>query len=128
MMHDQIQEAILDQQVMFLRYRDGRLRIVEPYCYWETPRGQRMMRAYQRSGYSASGEAEGWKTFKVADIRGFKERGERFELPPREGYSPFDMPVARFFAMIAPDVPAWVNEAPPVGQRRDDAGRRALAG
>lgn len=121
-MHDQIQEAILNQQVMLLRYRDGRLRIIEPYCYWETPRGQRMIRAYQRSGYSHSGESEGWKTFKVLDIQTLNTHSERFALPPRDGYRPFDMPVACFFAMIAPEMPEWVTATPPMGTAPREVG------
>ena len=115
--HKTLVQSIQNRHVLFLRYRDGHQRTVEPYSYWLTPSGRAMFRAYQREGFSVSGETTGWKTFSVLEIQGLHLTAEQFELPPRDGYDPFNTSIGRFFALIAPEPPAWLRD-PYHGLRR----------
>jgi len=50
-----------------LRYHSFE-RMVEPYAYGRDKSGDEILRCYQISGGSVSGEKEGWKLLKVGEI------------------------------------------------------------
>jgi len=59
-------KSIKDKSVVKLRYRgEPRERIVEPYVLGMNHLGNTLLRAYQQSGFSSSGNVEGWKLFNV---------------------------------------------------------------
>lgn len=67
-------------------YYDGGLRIVEPHAYGFDKNGKAKLRGYQISGYSESGESEGWKLFSVMEISSLKLLERQFNQP-RHGYN-----------------------------------------
>lgn len=100
-----LKEAIAQRQVLRMRYDDGEERVLEPHYLGETRMGKTLLRAYQRDGYSVSGEPRGWKTFRVPEIMEVEATGELFE-GPREGYNPHgDRYIAHFYVMVPPSYP-----------------------
>lgn len=108
-MREHLCQAIHQRQVLYFRYSDGRLRVVEPHAFWLSPTGRPLLRAFQRSGFSVSGQPRGWKTFRADRIMSVEDSGQLFSAP-REGYDPFSGgSVGRFLAMIPPDLPDWMR-------------------
>lgn len=66
-MNSIITEAITQRRVLELRYH-GYSRVVEPYAYGRDKGGDELLRCYQISGGSESGERSGWKLLKVRDV------------------------------------------------------------
>jgi hypothetical protein len=60
-------QAILQSKVLELRYHSYS-RIVEPHAYGRDKDGNEILRCYQTSGGSDSGESVGWKLLKVRDV------------------------------------------------------------
>ena len=65
-MKSEISDAMATLQLLELRYH-GYARIVEPHAYGRDKSGDEILRCYQISGGSESGERTGWKLLKVAD-------------------------------------------------------------
>lgn len=63
-------QAIQQAKVLELRYH-GYSRIVEPHAYGRDKDGDEILRCYQTSGGSESGERVGWKLLKVRDAFSF---------------------------------------------------------
>jgi hypothetical protein len=66
-MNQMICRAIREKRIIELRYH-GYSRIVEPYVYGRGRDGGGLLRCYQLSGGSESGERIGWKLLKTAEI------------------------------------------------------------
>lgn len=66
-MKQDIIAAVADLRVLELKY-SGYKRTVEPHAYGRDKSGDEILRCYQTSGGSQSGERVGWKLLKVADI------------------------------------------------------------
>lgn len=66
-MNQIICEAIKSKRILNLNYGGG-ARVVEPHCYGVSRSGEELLRAYQTSGHSNSGESSGWKLFTVREI------------------------------------------------------------
>lgn len=66
-MNQMICEAIKSKRTLCLNYGGG-ARVVEPHCYGVSRNGEELLRAYQTSGHSNSGESSGWKLFTVREI------------------------------------------------------------
>jgi len=64
---NEIAEAIRERRLLELRYH-GYNRTVEPHAYGRDKNGDEILRCYQVSGGSESGERVGWKLLKVADV------------------------------------------------------------
>jgi hypothetical protein len=62
-----ITQAIKEKKLLELRYH-GYARTVEPHAYGRDKGGDEILRCYQTSGGSESGEREGWKLLKVRDV------------------------------------------------------------
>lgn len=59
-------EAIKNRKALAFRYH-GLNRVVEPHAYGRDKAGDEIIRSYQISGGSDSGESIGWKIFKVRE-------------------------------------------------------------
>ena len=79
-----LSSAIRDKLVLEIDYPPGR-RFVEPHAHGESSKSDELLRAFQTSGASASGEHINWKLFRVDRIRGLALTGEHFP-GPRPGY------------------------------------------
>lgn len=66
-MNHNITQAVSEKRILELRYH-GYSRIVEPHAYGRDKDGDEILRCYQISGGSASGERVGWKLLKVRDV------------------------------------------------------------
>ena len=73
---------------------DGKLRIVEPHALGtSTKDGEFLLRAYQIAGESRSGEAEGWRLFRLEKITNIRVLDTASQAP-RPGYVEGDRQMA----------------------------------
>jgi len=84
-MNQNICIAIENRYVLRVIY--GGERVIEPHCYGVSPGGNELLRAFQTSGYSESGESFGWKLFRMDKMGSIEGTGETF-AGPRPGYNP----------------------------------------
>ncbi len=75
----EICNAIKSKHILEFRYEDG-TRIVEPYCYGESSKGNKVLRAFQLKGHSKSGNPQGWKLFNVKKMENVEINHERFSM------------------------------------------------
>ena len=97
-MNPAICEAIQARRVVRFYYGGGH-RVVEPHCYGMSTAGHEVLRGYQTSGYSESGESVGWKLFRVSEISGLEVTRETF-AGARPGYNPNDSAMATIFCRL----------------------------
>lgn len=89
-------KAIKDKAVVRIKYRgEPKPRIIEPYVLGVNHLGNTLLRAYQQSGYSSSGNVEGWKLFNVDmidDVEELTSEGALVKFDPkrRPEYNPDD--------------------------------------
>lgn len=76
--------AIEQKLLLLLEYAPGD-RVVEPHAYGRSKSGAELLRAYQVAGATSSGDADGWKLFRV-DRAGMIAVGDRRFEGPRAGY------------------------------------------
>ena len=79
-----IAAAIQNRRSLRILYAPG-YRYIEPHAYGTGSDGQMLLRAYQTSGASDSGEHENWKLFRVDRVEFVEASGEPSEAP-RPGY------------------------------------------
>ncbi len=82
-MNQMICQTIREKRIIELRYH-GYSRIVEPYAYGRGRDGEGLLRCYQLSGGSESGERSGWKLLKTAEV--FKLHLTDSHFSPRPDY------------------------------------------
>jgi predicted DNA-binding transcriptional regulator YafY len=80
--------AIRERRLLRFSYEGG-AREIEPYCHGFSGEAQELVRGYQVAGTSRSGEATGWKTFRVDRMADVAVSFTTFP-PGREGYDPAD--------------------------------------
>jgi hypothetical protein len=85
-------QAINEKRLLALDYDPGP-RIIEPCAYGVSGEGHFLLRAFQTSGASASGEQINWKLFRTDRIRSIRVLEERFAYP-RPGYRRGDKAMA----------------------------------
>ena len=90
-------EAINKQLVLELRYHEYS-RLVEPHAYGRDKNGYEILRCYQASGGSESGERMGWKLLKVCDVYSLHITGNKFS--PRHNYCHNDKAMEYMFCQI----------------------------
>lgn len=98
-MKNSIKAAIDERRLIHLDYDPG-LRLIEPHAYGLSSQGNELLRAFQVSGASASGEHHHWKLFRVDRISSMTVLEEKFD-GPRPDYRQNDraMP-GRIFAQL----------------------------
>ena len=96
-MNQTICEAIQDQLVLELRYH-GYSRLVEPHAYGRDKNGDEIVRCYQISGGSESGERIGWKLLKVGEVFSLSTTSDQFRA--RAGYRRNDKAIEYVFCQI----------------------------
>jgi hypothetical protein len=96
-MNSVISEAIKKQLVLELRYH-GYSRHVEPHAYGRDKNGDEILRCYQVSGGSESGERMGWKLLKVSDVFSLHISINKFSQ--RYNYSRNDKAMEYIFCQI----------------------------
>jgi hypothetical protein len=87
-MNQHIVAAIQGARVLRVRY-DGGERLIEPHCYGRGSQGQELLRCFQASGHSNSGQPFAWKLFRVGEMQVVELTDEVFETP-RTDYNPDD--------------------------------------
>lgn len=92
-----VKQAIKDRKILELRYH-GFFRVVEPHAYGRDKSGQEVLRCYQVSGGSASGERTGWKLLKLREIYTLHIANGRFV--PRPDYKRNDKDMTNIFEQI----------------------------
>ena len=85
-MDDLIYKAIKEMRRLKINYKGEDWRVIEPHCFGYDRKGSKKLRAYQISGYSESGNSEGWKLFNIDDINDVEILNEQFN-EPRLGYN-----------------------------------------
>jgi hypothetical protein len=80
-MNDTLLKAISERRLIELDYK-GHHRMVAPHVYGIDSSGDEAVSVYQVWGGSQSGDAAGWKTFKVTDILDLKVTTRRFGVRP----------------------------------------------
>ncbi|WP_124451995.1 hypothetical protein [Burkholderia sp. Bp8992] len=96
-MNSAICSAISNKHLLELRYH-GYSRLVEPYAYGREGGGVILLRCYQQSGGSESGQTTGWKLLKVAEIFLIQEINKSFN--PRQTYRHNDKAMKFIFCQI----------------------------
>lgn len=76
--------AIESRACLRINYDPGD-RLIEPHAFGRGKDGQLLLRAYQVSGASASGEHEHWKLFRVDRVRNIESTDQQ-AVAPRPGY------------------------------------------
>lgn len=97
-MNRTICDAIKSMRTLKFDYGGG-TRIVEPHCYGVSRKGNELLRAYQTSGYSESGETEGWKLFSVEEISSVQFGANEFS-GPRPQYNSRDRAMASIYCAL----------------------------
>ncbi len=80
-MNTTICDAIRGRCILELRYH-GYTRIVAPHAYGRDRSGEEILRCYQTSGGSESGETVGWKLLKVAEADAVSQLKQQFRTRP----------------------------------------------
>jgi len=76
-MYALIRQAISEKKLLAIFYDPG-YRTVEPCAYGTGAGGQHLLRVFQTSGASASGEHTHWKLFRVDQIKRLKVLDQHF--------------------------------------------------
>ena len=93
LMYRAIETAIRDRKLITVNYPPG-VRVVEPHAYGSNTDGSELLRVYQVSGASHSGEPTGWRLFRVDRIGSLEVLSETFSSP-RPGYTRGDSSMTR---------------------------------
>ncbi|NKI72516.1 hypothetical protein GN109_24135 [Collimonas pratensis] len=96
-MNSTIIQAIKQHEILELRYH-GYSRVVEPHAYGQDKDGDQILRCYQTSGGSESGERAGWKVLKVREINSLHVTGHNFSARPE--YKRGDKMMIYIFAQL----------------------------
>ena len=83
---DRHREAIRAQHSLFLVYREGATRVVQPHVLYLARDGKVCLDAYQIAGESASGMLPGWREFTLDETSDLEPLDDAFEIAP--GFDP----------------------------------------
>lgn len=97
-MNTKIISAIENMNVIEFHY-NGHWRVVEPHAYGVTPKGNEVLRAYQKDGTSDSGKVPDWRLFSVNKIEGLKIIDDTFSKP-RLGYKVGDSAMSEIYCEL----------------------------
>ena len=82
---------------MELQY-NGSSRLVEPHAYGRDKNGDEILRCYQVSGGSESGERTGWKLLKVGETYSIQLENDKFTV--RDDYRRNDKAMIQIFRQL----------------------------
>lgn len=94
-MNDVLVLAIKSRRVIHFYYKKLH-RVVEPFCYGVSKKGEEVLRARQVGGHSDSGSIPGWRLFRVAEMVTVTVTEEGFDTDQPE-YNPADPAMARIY-------------------------------
>ena len=100
MLIDTACQALRQGKTLELRY-DGYSRALEVHACGYTKQGHAVLRGWQVSGGSASGERQGWKLRRLEEASGAQLSDEPSQAP-RKGYKLGDKDMARIICEISP--------------------------
>jgi hypothetical protein len=100
MLIDTACKALREGKVLELRY-DGFHRSVEVHACGYTKQGHAILRGWQVSGGSASGEREGWKLLRL-DEASAAQLSDEASQAPRRGFKLGDPAMARIVCEVSP--------------------------
>jgi hypothetical protein len=83
---DLVRDAIEGRRPLFLVYRAGATRVVQPHALYRTSGGRVFLDAYQVTGESSSGDLPGWREFDLALTTDLEALDDAFEVAP--GFDP----------------------------------------
>ena len=96
-MKSELLEAIDAKKTVELRYH-GYARTIEPHAYGRDKNGEEILRCFQISGGSESGERIGWKLLKVAEVYSIDVENSTFQT--RDGYRKNDKAMEYIFRQM----------------------------
>lgn len=96
-MNQTLCQAINERKLVELRY-SGYSREVEPHAYGRDKGGDEILRCFQVSGGSESGERFGWKLLKVREI--YSMHILQMSFMPRQEYKRGDKAMEYIFCQI----------------------------
>lgn len=95
---DQVIEAIRLRKKLKLNYKGEGYRIVCPHILYFSDIGNKLLDAYQVSGYSKNPkDVSGWKPFYISEITDVVILDDTFEIAP--GYNPSNR--SRYLTIVA---------------------------
>lgn len=97
-MENIIKEAIENKQLLEFVYNDKR-RVVEPYTFGCSHKGDDTLSAFQIEGGSNSSKDLGWRQFIIENIESLVLLDTKFE-DIREGYNPNDSRMSEIYITI----------------------------
>jgi hypothetical protein len=83
---DLVRDAIEGRRPLFLVYRAGATRVVQPHALYRTSGGRVFLDAYQVAGESSSGDLPCWREFDLALTTDLEALDDAFEVAP--GFDP----------------------------------------
>ena len=96
-MKPELLHAMEVQKIVELRYH-GYTRTVKPHAYGRDKNGDEILRCFQVSGGSESGERSGWKLLKVAEV--YSIHVEKISFQARDGYRRNDKAMEYIFRQL----------------------------
>lgn len=90
--------SAIQNQLKIRFYYDGGFRIVEPHTVGYSRNGYILLRGFQVSGYSRSGNSNGWKLFRLDESQNQSICDEKFEARP--GYKMNDSHIPHILAQL----------------------------
>jgi len=97
-MNSVIATAIAEKAILTLTY-NGSNRVVEPHAYGVNHLGHDVLRCFQVSGWSDSGQSHGWKLLIVRDAFAISKTGAVF-ASARKCYKRGDKAMRHIYAQI----------------------------
>jgi hypothetical protein len=79
---DVVREAIRERHSLFLVYREGATRVVQPHVLYLDRDGKVCLDAYQVAGESSSGALPGWREFDFEQASDVEPLEDAFEIAP----------------------------------------------
>lgn len=95
---DVLLRGLYDRRKVSIFY-DGFERIVEPYTIGLSKSGNSVVRVWQVSGASSSGQISGWKLLEICKISNASVTNATFQ-PTRPGYNPSDKGMSQIYHTI----------------------------
>jgi hypothetical protein len=77
-----VREAIRDRHSLFLAYREGATRVVQPHVLYLARDGKVCLDAYQVAGESMSGMLPGWREFDLEEAGDLEPLDDAFDIAP----------------------------------------------